>query len=140
EMIIVDIGTGSGIIAITLKLALPDAKVYATDISEAALTVARQNAKKHGALIDFYQGDFLQPIIDNGIAPTIIISNPPYIGASEYDQLSDTVRQYDPHLALFAEENGLKSYRDIIEQSTKIDQVNLHAFLFEIGYAQKEAV
>lgn len=140
HMHIVDIGTGSGVIAISLKKALPEAEVYATDISEAALEVARKNARWHHASITFYQGDFLQPIIEHDITPTLIISNPPYIDRKEYEKLSDTVRHFDPHLALFAEENGLKAYQEIITQSTALNRVNLHAFLFEIGYAQKEAV
>src|SRR5690625_3503312 len=76
---VADLGTGSGVIAITIALEISPAEIYATDISEKALETARQNATKHGADIHFYQGDFLAPLIEKRVNPEIIISNPPYI-------------------------------------------------------------
>ncbi|MGY0691210.1 peptide chain release factor N(5)-glutamine methyltransferase [Virgibacillus sp. FSP13] len=136
---IADIGTGSGIIACTLALELKNCTVYATDISEKALTVAENNANQLGANVTFLQGDFLQPLIDKQIKADIIISNPPYIARSDESSLSDTVKLYDPELALFAEENGLAAYREII---TKLPHViSDHAYVaFEIGYQQGASV
>ncbi|WP_044476777.1 peptide chain release factor N(5)-glutamine methyltransferase [Oceanobacillus massiliensis] len=136
---IVDIGTGSGIIAITLALELPEAKVYASDISKDALAIARQNAKRLGADVTFLQGDFLEPIIDEQIKADIIVSNPPYIAREEAPLLSDTVKNFDPELALFAEKNGLAAYQKIIMQAP--EAVNADALIaFEIGHKQGRAV
>ncbi|MBP1948871.1 peptide chain release factor N(5)-glutamine methyltransferase [Virgibacillus litoralis] len=134
---IADIGTGSGIIALTLALELPQATVYATDISQDALTVARQNAKQLGADVTFLQGDFLTPLI--GKKTDIIVSNPPYIAHQDKAGLVDTVKKFDPELALFADENGLASYRQIIEDLPHV--INDHAAIFfEIGDRQGEAI
>lgn len=133
---IVDVGTGSGIIAITLALESPHAKVYATDISSTALKVARQNANKLGANVTFLQGDFLQPIIENGITPDLIVSNPPYIAETDEPTLMDTVKGFDPHLALFADDNGLAAYKQIVHSMP----VGVNKIVFEIGSKQGQAV
>lgn len=140
QPILVDVGTGSGVIAITLKLEIPDLIVYATDISEKALQRAKQNARLHQASVHFLKGNFLFPIIGMKLAPHIIVSNPPYISYTEKDELADTVKSYDPEIALFADENGLAAYRTIISQSTQLDQQQLELIAFEIGYTQKDAV
>lgn len=136
---IVDVGTGSGIIAITLALELPHATVYATDISRAALEVAEKNAKELKANITFLQGDFLQPVIAENIQADIIVSNPPYISRVEATLLSDTVKNFDPELALFAADNGLAAYSRIIEQSKQVVKSDT-MLAFEIGDTQGEAV
>lgn len=100
---LVDIGTGSGCIAITLKLQFPDFTVIATDISEAALKVARQNADHHKVEVDFRVGDLCEPIADV-CEPFIAVSNPPYIPSSE--KLMPDVEDFEPHLALFSGEDG----------------------------------
>ena len=136
---IVDVGTGSGIIAITLALELVHATVYATDISTAALEVAQKNAEQLQANVTFLEGDFLQPLQKENIQADIVVSNPPYIARAEETFLVDTVKNFDPELALFAEDNGLAAYSQIIEQSKKV--AKRHAVLaFEIGDAQSEAV
>lgn len=140
KVTVVDIGTGSGIIAITLKLELPKINVVATDISEAALEVAKKNAFAYDAQITWQQGDFLQPIIKSGIEPTIIVSNPPYIKEQDRSRLSDTVKNFDPELALFAGDDGLEAYKTIIQQSKEISCNHLDALFFEIGYDQGAAV
>ncbi|WP_156644496.1 peptide chain release factor N(5)-glutamine methyltransferase [Lentibacillus sp. JNUCC-1] len=134
---IADIGTGSGIIATTLALELPDAVVYGTDVSEKALKVARRNAEMLEAEVTFYQGDFLQPLIDHNRLPQIIVSNPPYIAHSEKDLLADTVRDYDPELALFADNDGLAAYEAIIRQSQKLP---VKMLAFEIGHTQSKPI
>jgi release factor glutamine methyltransferase len=134
---IVDVGTGSGAIAISLALELPHATVYATDISPDALHVAMENAERLNAKIHFLEGNFLQPIIDEGIQADIIVSNPPYIAKTE--KLSDTVQNFDPDLALFADENGLAAYKQIINQAQLAVKQNT-TLAFEIGYTQAESV
>lgn len=139
QPVIADIGTGSGIIAITLALELPDVKVYATDISEDALKTAKKNAQQLQADVAFLQGDFLEPIINKHIEADIIVSNPPYIASSEKADMSDTVINFDPELALFAEEEGLAAYKKIITQSTQVIKPG-SALAFEIGYQQGKSI
>ncbi len=139
SLTIADIGTGSGIIACTLALELKNATIYATDISEDALTVAEKNANELHANVTFLQGDFLQPLLQQNIKADIIVSNPPYIARSETSMMSDTVIQFDPELALFAEENGLAAYRKIIGMLPKVIKRNAMV-AFEIGYQQGEVV
>ncbi|MEN1967660.1 peptide chain release factor N(5)-glutamine methyltransferase [Lentibacillus sp. N15] len=138
-LVIADIGTGSGVIACTLALELPEAIVYATDISQAALVVASQNASDLQAEVTFLQGDFLQPLIQQYLKVDILVSNPPYIAETEKALLSDTVSNYDPALALFSKESGLAAYRDIVKW---LPEVILEKALvaFEIGSQQAEAV
>lgn len=135
---IADIGTGSGIIATTLKLELPQTTVYASDISEKALEMAKGNAETLHAEVNFFQGDFLQPFVERSVPIDVLVSNPPYIAKSEEKRLSDTVKNFDPSLALFAEEEGLAAYRMIMDQARKIP--NLKWVVFEIGYSQSNAV
>ncbi|RKQ34402.1 peptide chain release factor N(5)-glutamine methyltransferase [Oceanobacillus halophilus] len=135
---IADIGTGSGIIAATLALELPEAAVYASDISEAALATARENAEKLDADVTFLQGNFLKPFIQGNIQVDVIVSNPPYIARAEEELLSDTVKNFDPELALFADEEGLAAYREIIQQAKVLP--HLEMIVFEIGHTQGEAL
>lgn len=134
---IADIGTGSGAIAVTIKNEIPHAKVTATDISTDALSVAKKNAERLEAKIQFKQGDLLAPVADQKW--DVILSNPPYIAAQEAESLSDTVIGYEPHLALFAEEDGLQLYRKMAEQLPSV--MNIPSFIgFEIGYTQGPAI
>src|SRR5699024_11604571 len=87
---IVDVGTGRGIIAITLALELPFAIVYATDISPDALAVAKKNATNLQAQVTFLEGDFLQPLTDLSTKVEIVVSNPPYIAKHERDSEEHT--------------------------------------------------
>ncbi|MDY0404549.1 peptide chain release factor N(5)-glutamine methyltransferase [Virgibacillus sp. 179-BFC.A HS] len=136
---IVDVGTGSGIIAITLALELEDVFVYATDLSDAALAVAKENAGQLGADVTFLQGNFLEPFIRKALRADLVISNPPYIAFSEKESMSRTVTDFDPGLALFADHEGLAAYEEIIAQLP--DAIANHAHvMFEIGYQQGEAV
>lgn len=136
---IIDIGTGSGIIATTLALEIPEARIYATDISGQALQVATHNATQLGAEITFVEGDFLKPIIDQHIQADIIVSNPPYIAEAEKENLSKTVKDFDPSLALFADDHGLAAYKEIIKSSKKVIKEN-GIILFEIGFDQATQV
>jgi release factor glutamine methyltransferase len=138
--VIVDLGTGSGIIAISLKKELPQATVYAGDISAAALALAQQNAS---ALLDspnaitFRQGDLLQPFPN--LCFDLIVSNPPYIAAVEYAALSPEIRDYEPKIALYAGEQGLDIYQQLIPAA--FPQIFSGGYvLVEIGYGQANAV
>ncbi|MEQ6390170.1 peptide chain release factor N(5)-glutamine methyltransferase [Bacillaceae bacterium S4-13-58] len=135
----VDVGTGSGIIAITLALECSNIKMTATDISEAALIVAKDNASELKADIEFCHGNLLEPLIESGQKVDLVISNPPYIPESERELLSDVVVNHEPSLALFAEDNGLAIYKKLLEQIPfVIDGEALIAF--EIGHDQGETV
>lgn len=136
---IVDIGTGSGVIAITLALELSGVKVYATDISPHALLVARENAQRLGADIRFLEGNYVQPLIEHQLKVDILVSNPPYIAKSERDQLSRTVKEFDPEMALFADDHGLAAYKEILSLAPQVMKQS-GALMFEIGYEQGEAV
>ena len=136
---IADIGTGSGVIAITLALELPHVQIYATDISEEALQVAKKNANQLQADVHFLHGDYLQPLIDQSVHADIIVSNPPYISKMEKPFISRTVKNFDPTIALFADENGLMSYRRILELSTNMIKRPDRIF-FVICYEQGKVV
>ena len=135
---ILDLCTGSGIIAITLKKELEQVSVdiIASDISEEALEVAKENSQSHDATIKFIKSDIFNNIDDKF---DIIVSNPPYIDRKDEVTMQDNVLNYDPHLALFAEEEGMYFYRKIIEQAK--DYLNENGVIFfEIGYDQKDKI
>lgn len=134
---IADIGTGSGIIAITMKCELPESRVTATDISSDALNMASLNAEQLGAEITFKLGDLAQPL--QGERWDVVLSNPPYISYSEAADLSDSVRDFEPHSALFADNDGLALYEKLAQQLPDILQKPGIVGL-EIGESQGEAV
>lgn len=132
-----DIGTGSGAIAVTMKLEWPTASVVATDISQAAIETAQKNANQLQADIDFRLGDLTAPIAQEKW--DVVLSNPPYIAFHEAESMSDIVLQHEPHSALFAEEDGLILYRKLAENLPQL--MNRPALIgVEIGYTQGEAV
>ena len=135
---ILDLCTGSGIIAITLKKELDQISidVVASDISEEAIEVAKENAQFHDVIIKFIKSDIFNNIDDKF---DIIVSNPPYIDRKDEVTMQDNVLKYDPHLALFAEEEGMYFYRKIIEQAKDYLKENGVMF-FEIGYDQKDKI
>lgn len=110
---LLDIGTGSGCIAISLAKRLPTATVTATDISPDALTVARQNARQHNVVVKFLLGSFYQPVA--GCRFDLILSNPPYIPTAEIETLQPEVKNHDPRLALDGGADGLDAYRQLIK-------------------------
>ncbi len=130
-----DIGTGSGAIAITLKKEEPNFTVTASDISELAVKTAKQNAENLEADVNFLIGDMCEPLIDNNIKVDILVSNPPYIPQDE--EMEHSVKDFEPHVALFGGEDGLKFYRIIFERSKYL--LKEKSFMaFEMGYNQKE--
>ncbi|MDO4940613.1 MAG: peptide chain release factor N(5)-glutamine methyltransferase [Erysipelotrichaceae bacterium] len=132
---ICDVGTGSGAIAIALKKEESRMNVFASDISEEAVSMARQNAKINDADVTFMVGSMLEPYIENNIKVDILVSNPPYIKVDEV--LENSVKDYEPHLALFGGNDGLKFYRIIFENALKVVKDDGLMF-FEMGYDQKE--
>lgn len=136
---LVDVGTGSGAISVTLKLEKPALKVTAIDLSADALGVAQKNAVQLGAEIDFIHGDLLQPLILQGKKADAVISNPPYIPISDQEWMSDIVTEHEPHMALFAGEDGLDLYRRFMDELPLV--LKEKALVgFEIGAGQGEAV
>lgn len=135
---VLDVGTGSGIIAIEHALSRPDDNVLATDISEAALEVAKQNAEYLDAQLQFIKSDLFEEIEDSHFQ--IVYSNPPYIAESERDVMTQNVIDYEPPEALFAEEEGLAFYRRFAAVIAEKINLNQHHIFLEIGYLQKEAV
>ncbi len=132
-----DVGTGSGAIAIALKKEEEKLNVYASDISEDALKVARLNAQNNDAKVEFFQGSMLEPFIERDIKVDILVSNPPYIKTVETIEAS--VYDYEPHVALFGGEDGLKFYREILENAHKVLKPKGFIF-FEMGYDLKDSL
>jgi len=135
--IVVDVGTGSGCIAIALATERPDARFVASDVSLAALKVARRNAARHGVSqrIAFRHTDVIPP--ENDVE--MIVSNPPYIPLRDRDTLAPEVRDHEPHLALFGGPDGLDVYRRLFTGS--VGDLNQDGWLIvEVGYDQAAAV
>lgn len=136
---ILDVGTGSGAIAVALAHGLPGARITAVDVSGAALEVARRNARWNGVegLIRFVKSDLLDGIAEERFE--LIASNPPYVPEGERASLSVEVREHEPGLALFAGEDGLDVYRRLIPAALEA-LVARGYLLMEIGFGQAEAV
>ena len=134
---VLDLCTGSGAIAVTLAK-YSKSKIYASDISKQALSVAEANARKNEVKVEFCQSDLLKDL-KKGRKYDIIVSNPPYIKTGDLDKLDFEVRKYDPRLALDGGEDGLDFYRKIIEDAKK--KLNKRGWLFfEVGKGQAEQV
>lgn len=130
---IVDLGTGSGCIAISIKKEI-DCNMDAVDISKQALKIARMNAKENNVDINFYCGSFLEPLNKKY---DVIISNPPYISYDE--EIMDVVKNNEPALALYAANNGLACYEEILKNISKyLNDKSIIAF--EIGYKQSDSI
>lgn len=116
---IIDIGTGSGCIACTLKVLFPHAQVYALDIIESAIDVARENAKQHQLNINFIKADILSNV--NLALPKfdLIVSNPPYITVEEKRDMHQNVLAFEPHSALFVTDNDPQQFYKAIENFSK---------------------
>ena len=137
KLTLIDVGCGSGAIGISLKLEEPSLEVYASDISEEALVVARGNATKLGAEMEFYQGSMLDPYVERNMKVDLLVCNPPYIRSDAAMEAS--VVDYEPNVALFGGEDGLYFYRLVFDHCEKILNPN-SVMAFEIGYDQKEAL
>ena len=130
-----DLCSGSGNIAVTLSCEEPNMNVYATDISPAAIEVAKKNNEKFGGSVKFLIGDMLEPV--KGMKFDIFIANPPYIPQDQ--EIDSLVKDNEPNIALFGGDDGLKFYRIIL--SGVKDLIKNKAFIgFEHGYEQREAL
>ncbi len=134
---IVDVGTGSGAIAVALAHSLPQSQVTAVDLSSQALAVARRNAHRHGVLdrVTFLQSNLLASV--DGEEFDAVVSNPPYV--SEGEALEPQVSNYEPHAALFAGPTGLEVYERLIPQARKVLKPKGWLIL-EIGFGQSAAL
>jgi release factor glutamine methyltransferase len=133
---ILDVGTGSGCIAITLALEIPGARVFATDISEEALHVAKQNAESLGAGVDFVCMDVMDAV---HAAFDFIVSNPPYVRRNELSYLQREVREHEPHVALFSPEDELAIYRRLVAGAEEMLKAGGY-LMMEIGLGMEEKV
>jgi release factor glutamine methyltransferase len=136
--VIVDVGTGSGCLAVALALEFPDARVIATDISAAALGVARRNADRNGVAerIDFRTGDLLEPVTE---IADLIVSNPPYVASGDAPGLIPEVREHEPHVALFAGADGLTLFAKLFPSAAK-RLCPGGRLIVEVGYDQDDRV
>ena len=138
QITIADIGTGCGAIAISLALALPQVKIYATDVSAAALQVAEINCRRHGvnSQVKLLQGNLLESLPQ---PVDMIVANLPYIKNCEFGDLSPEIRDYEPTMALAGGEDGLDGIKQMLEQMP--GKLSYGAcFLLEVGQGQGEMV
>ncbi len=135
EIVCADVGTGSGAIAVTLVKEEEKIRMYGTDISEEALVTARKNAELNGADVSFCSGDMLEPLVERNVRLDVLVSNPPYIPAGE--KMERSVVDFEPHVALFGGDDGLKFYREIFRNCRKV--LKEKSFMaFEMGWDQRE--
>lgn len=138
--VVVDVGTGSGNIAVSLALERPDLEVHATDVSQEALEVARQNAVRLGAPgIRFWLGDLLAPLAGQVAAADLVVSNPPYVEAEALAGLEPEVRGHDPLLALVSPEGPLPLYGRLATESARLLRPG-GRLAVEIGQGQQDGV
>lgn len=136
--VVVDVGTGSGCVAVTLAVHLPEARIYATDLSGRALRVARANARRHGVAdrIHLIQTDLATSLAGPA---DLVVSNPPYVAATEWASLPESVRRHEPRLALDGGPDGLTVIRRILQDGPRLLKPD-GTLLVEIGATQGRAV
>jgi release factor glutamine methyltransferase len=137
---IVDVGTGSGCIAVALAKELPRARIRAVDVSERALRVARRNAARHRAKhVEFRRSDLLAAFRGTGVRFDFIVSNPPYISRGEWDGLPPDVRDFEPRRALLAGDSGLELIERLVRRAGAFLKPGGY-LIFEIGEGQRDRV
>lgn len=138
---ILDVGTGSGAIAIAIAYHLPSAQIVAVDLSSAALEVAAANAARHGLTgrIHLLKSDLLDALPDGETSWDVIVSNPPYVPMADRESLHPQVRDHEPAAALFAGADGLDVYRRLIPQARAALRPN-GLLALEIGHGQKAGI
>jgi release factor glutamine methyltransferase len=130
---ILDIGTGSGCLALALKRAFPSAEVVATDVSQVALAIAVENAHRNGLEVEFVKHDVLNDDLTALGSFDLVVSNPPYVPRAEEASLTDQVRKHEPHVALFVEDaDPLLFYRTI--GSKVLDHLTSRGWLWFEGH------
>ena len=138
---IVDIGTGSGAITVSLAKYIKDCQVYSLDISDKALSIGLKNAISNEVedKINFIKSNIFSGIEDRGLKLDVIVSNPPYIRRADINTLHTQVKDYEPYIALEGGEDGLNFYRDITRESVKYLK-DKGILAFEVGHDQAEDV
>jgi release factor glutamine methyltransferase len=145
---VADVGTGSGCLAVVLAHELPHAEIFATDISAAALEVARRNAKRHGVAgrVQFVETNLLEALLHhdqrNGRQSSLfdlVVSNPPYVAQNDAEQLPREVREHEPHAALFGGPTGVEMYARLIEQAGSL-LASGGILVLELGHNSAEPV
>lgn len=143
QLLIAEVGTGSGCVAVAVAVHLPRARVIATDISRAAIEVARTNAERHGVIdrIEFLVGDLLKPLAERSLrrAISILASNPPYVDQEESKLIQREVRDWEPHAALVGGAGGLEFHRRLLTDGFEYAKPGGY-LVFEIGYGQLDAI
>ncbi len=134
---LLDLCTGSGVIAVTLCKFIKNMDFVASDISEEAIKLARKNAESLNVhdRIDFITGDFLESVKDRMEKIDYIVCNPPYVGTSEIDLVGDSTIRHEPHIALFAGEDGLDFYKRFVIEKEVLKNKKIY---LEFGFSQKE--
>jgi release factor glutamine methyltransferase len=140
---VTDIGTGSGCLAVTIAKTLPQAVVYASDVSEAALTVAERNARRHGVAerVHFRRGDVFEAFENDDLHGKVhlIVSNPPYVSRSELGELQPEIRGFEPEIAYLGGDDGLSFHRKLVNGGAPF-LTDSGVLAFEIGFGQAEEV
>jgi release factor glutamine methyltransferase len=141
QPLVVDVGTGSGCIALSLAFERPEAEVHATEISEAALRVARENARGLGLddRVTFHHGDLLEPVAPLAGRVDLVVSNPPYVDPADPDWLAPEVRDHEPVGALFPPGDALSVYRRLVPAAAGLLS-EAGSLAVEIGQGQADAV
>ncbi|HST20001.1 MAG TPA: peptide chain release factor N(5)-glutamine methyltransferase [Blastocatellia bacterium] len=141
--LIVDVGTGSGCIAVAIATSRPNAKIIATDVSTAALAVAQKNAERNsvGQRIEFLEGNLLEPLFGRGLelSVDILASNPPYVEEGRPELVQREVHDWEPHTALFGGADGLNFYRRLLADGLKYVKPGGY-LVCEIGYTQLDVI
>lgn len=132
---VADIGTGTGAIGLSLARHWKQNKVTVTDISKETLAVAKENGQNLGVEVSYLKGDLLTPLREAGIEYDVIVSNPPYISEDETHLMTPSVLEYEPHQALFADDNGLALYKEMILNLDGVLSKGGRVY-FEIGFLQ----
>lgn len=138
-MTAVDIGTGTGAIGLTLARYWELNRVIVTDLSKAALEVAKENGERLGATAEYLEGSLFVPLVDKEIKADIIISNPPYISEDEKHLMTASVLEHEPQTALFAKDSGLALYKEMIRTLDGVLNPGGRVY-FEIGFNQAKVL
>ena len=143
DPIVVDVGTGSGCLAVVAAREIPGARVYASDVSGEALQVARRNAAAHAVAgrIDFRLGDLFEPLRGAGLDGRVdfIVTNPPYVSEADLPGLMPEVRNHEPRAALLGGPDGLDTHRRLARESPEFLKTGGH-LLAEVGLGQESAL
>jgi release factor glutamine methyltransferase len=138
---IIDVGTGSGCIAIALASELSNAEIHAVDISSDALAVSKENAQRlsFSNRVTFAQSDLLAEYIDQEQHFDVVVSNPPYVGSNEPDKVQREVREHEPQVAVFGGPTGLELYTRLIPESHRVLKTG-GWLVMEIGFSTEAQI